>query len=153
MSKEKKKELSAQQREFCRLVVSGASNRQAYAQAFGCKLDSASASATKLLKKAYIQTEISRLREKGRDRERKRDDRALWSKAERMERLQEWAERSAEAGEINAAVRCVDVLNKMDGAYEPQKVEVSTDADMLRAILSRTNAEPMVRASSDNATI
>ncbi len=120
-----KKELTAQQREFCRLVVSGSSNRQAYAQAFGCKPVSASASATKLLKRAYIQAELSRLRAKGRDRERKRDDRALWTKRERMAKLQGWAEVSAEAGEIATAVKCVAELNKMDGAYEPEQLEVS----------------------------
>ncbi len=144
MSKDKKSSgLTAHAKMFCRLIaVEGMKQGPAYAQAFGCKGNSAGTLAGRLLKKVEVQREIQRLSTRA---QQVAEAASLWSKAERMERLQEWAERSAEAGEINAAVRCVDVLNKMDGAYEPQKLEVSTDADMLRAILSRTNAEPMVR--------
>lgn len=120
--------LNERQREFCRLVVSGVSQRQAYAQAFECKLDSAGQCATKLMKRAYIQEEVSRLRELAKDRERKRDvraiERAIWSKHERMVRIQEWAELCAEAGKIAEALRCVQELNKMDGAYEQEVVNL-----------------------------
>ena len=121
--------LNEQQREFCRLVVSGISQRKAYAQAFKCQIESAGQSATKLMKKAYIQEEISRLREKAHERERKRDERAIeraiWSKHERMVKIQGWAEESAEAGKIAEALRCVQELNKMDGAYEQEVVNLS----------------------------
>jgi len=121
--------LNEQQREFCRLVVSGISQRKAYAQAFKCQIESAGQSATKLMKKAYVQEEISRLREKAHERERKRDERAIeraiWTKHERMLRIQGWAEESAEAGKIAEALRCVQELNKMDGAYEQEVVNLS----------------------------
>lgn len=143
MSKEKSKGLTAQQKLFCRLIaVEGMKQGPAYAQAFGCKGNSAGTLAGRLLKKVEVKREIQRLSTRV---QQVAEVAAIWSKTERMERLQEWAERAAEEGEINAAVRCVDVLNRMDGAYEPEKVEVSTDADMLRAILSRTNSEPMVK--------
>ena len=121
--------LNEQQREFCRLVVSGISQRKAYAQAFKCQIESAGQSATKLMKKAYVQEEISRLREKAHERERKRDERAIeraiWSKHERMVKIQEWAEESAAVGKIAEALRCVQELNKMDGAYEQEVVNLS----------------------------
>ena len=120
-----KGKLTEQHREFCRLVVSGVSQRRAYMQVFECKPDSAGACATKLMRKAYIQEEVSRLRERVRDRERKRDDKVIWSKVERLAQLQGWAVQCAEAGEFATAVRCVAEMNKMDGAYEPEQVEVS----------------------------
>ena len=120
-----KDKLTEQHREFCRLVVSGVSQRKAYMQVFDCKPESAAACATKLMRRAYIAEEVSRLREKVRDRERKRDDKVIWSKVERLAQLQEWAVQSAEAGEISTAVKCVAEMNKMDGAYEPEQVEVS----------------------------
>ena len=121
--------LNEQQREFCRLVVSGISQRKAYAQAFKCQIESAGQSATKLMKKAYVQEEISRLREKAHECERKRDERAIkraiWTKQERQVKIQEWAEESAAAGKIAEALRCVQELNKMDGAYEQEVVNLS----------------------------
>ena len=66
-------------------------------------------------------------------------------KAERMERLQGWAEAAAEVGRIGDAVRCVDLLNKMDGAYEPERLEVTGDEAFRAAVLGRTGCEPMVR--------
>lgn len=137
------KGLNAQQKLFCRLIaVDGMKQGPAYAQAFGCKGNSAGTLAGRLLKKVEIQREIQRLSTKV---QQAAEAAGVWSKAERMERLQEWAERSAEAGEVGAAVRCVDVMNRMDGAYEPEKVAVSAEGDLLRAMLARTNGEPMVR--------
>lgn len=135
--------LTAQQKLFCRLIaVDGMKQGPAYAQAFGCKGNSAGTLAGRLLKKVEIQREIQRLSTKA---QQAAEAAGVWSKTERMERLQEWAERSAEAGEVGAAVRCVDVMNRMDGAYEPEKVAVSAEGDLLRAMLARTNSEPMVR--------
>ena len=130
MSAENEKDkLTEQHREFCRLVVSGISQRKAYAQAFGCQLESAGQSATKLMKRAYIQEELGRLREKSQECERKRDERAIkraiWTKHERMVKIQEWAEESAAAGKIAEALRCVQELNQMEGAYEQEVVNLS----------------------------
>lgn len=124
-------ELNEKQREFCRLIVSGISQRKAYAQAFGCQESTAGQSATKLMKKAYIQEEISRLKAKERsrmlDRERKRDDRAIGSKLDRMELLWGMACDSKDAGNVNEAVNCVRELNRMDGAYEQAEANVQVN--------------------------
>ena len=125
-------ELSEQQREFCRLVAAGKSGRQAYADAYGCDLASAAASACRMLKRDYIQAEINRLteatREAARERNAVREKKVIGDKTDRMEMLWRMARESEAAGDINEAVNCVKELNKMDGAYEPEQVQVQSVA-------------------------
>ncbi len=117
--------LTEEQKVFCRLVaVDGVKQGAAYAQVFGCKANSASTLASRLLQKVEIREEIERLTL------RKVDKRAevaisglVWSKEVRMEKLQEWAELCVQNGDVATAIRAVDVLNKMDGAYAPVQVE------------------------------
>lgn len=114
--------LNEKQRVFCRLIaVERLNQSEAYSQAFGCKTNSAATLAGRLLKKVEVQEEIQRLSTKV---NRAAESVGIWTKLERMERLQEWAELSAEAGKVTDAVNCVRELNRMDGAYEPEKVEV-----------------------------
>lgn len=135
--------LTKEQRVFCRLVaVDGVKQGAAYAQAFGVKANSAATLAGRLLKRVEIVEEIQRLSTRA---EEVRDRVAVWSKAERMERLQGWAEAAGEEGRYGDAVRCVDLLNKMDGAYEPERVEVVGDEAFRAAVLGRTGLEPMVK--------
>lgn len=142
--------LTKEQRLFCRLVaVEGMRQGAAYAQAFGVKPNSAATLAGRLLKKVEIVEEINRLSTRA---EEVKDKAALWSKAERMERLQAWAEGAAEVGRIGDAVRCVDLLNKMDGAYEPERVEVTGDEAFRAAVLGRTCMEPMVRGGNNTTS-
>ena len=117
-------ELSEQQRDFCRMVARGMSGRQAYAEAYGCELKSAAAAASRLLKRDYIQAELNRLTAAARELSRERDAQAIGDKAERMEMLWRMARDSEEAGNVADAVKCVAELNKMDGAYEPEQVQV-----------------------------
>ena len=116
--------LNDQHREFCRLVVSGMSHRR-----------------------AYIAEELSRLREKARDRERKRDDKAIGDRESRMQMLWRMAQSSEETGNVNDAVRCLAEMNRMDGAYEPARVELGSVEEVRRAVLEQTGLEPMVRDS------
>ena len=117
-------ELSEQQREFCRRVAKGMSGRQAYAEAYGWDMKSAAAAASRLLKRDYIQAELNRLTAAARELSRQRDVQAIGDKAERMEMLWRMARDSEEAGNVNEAVKCVAELNRMDGAYEPEQVQV-----------------------------
>ena len=136
------KGLSAQERVFCGLIVDGVKQGAAYAQAFGCKTSSAGTLAGRLLKRVEIKEEIERLKLRFVEVKEKA---VLWSKAVRMERLQQMAEVAQEGGEYNAACRCIDIMNRMDGAYEPTKLEVSGDDAFRAAVLGRTAAEPMIR--------
>lgn len=136
------KGLSAQERVFCGLIVDGIKQGAAYAQAFGCKSSSAGTLAGRLLKRVEIKQEIERLKLRFVEVQEKA---VLWSKAVRMERLQRMAERAEEKEEFNAACKCIDLLNKMDGAYEPTKLEVTGDEAFRAAVLGRTGLEPMVK--------
>lgn len=122
----------AQQR-FCRLIaVEGMSATAAYMQVSGCKPNSAATIAARWLKKVEIAQEVERLstaakaaKERAREREsRAKESARIWSKVERMEQLQRWAEEAAGEGRYADSIRAVAELNKMDGAYEPEKVQL-----------------------------
>lgn len=110
------------------MMARGMSGRQAYAEAYGCELKSAAAAASRLLKRDYIQAELNRLTAAARELSRARDAQAIGDKAERMEMLWRMARDSEEAGNVGDAVRCVAELNRMDGAYEPEQVQVQAVA-------------------------
>lgn len=111
-------ELSEQQREFCRLVVRGLPGSEAYRTAYGCGEKSAESGASRLLRNAKVQEEIARLRSAA-------DRRAVMDRQERMERLSKAVEDCQREGKYGDMVRNIAELNKMDGAYEPEKLEVS----------------------------
>lgn len=117
-------ELSEQQKEFCRKFAKGMCGRQAYAEAYGCDVRSAAAAASRLLKRDYIQAELNRLTAAARELSRQRDAQAIGDKVERMEMLWRMARDCEEAGNVTDAVGCIRELNKMDGAYEPEQVQV-----------------------------
>ena len=119
------RELTEQQREFCRLIARGQSGRAAYAAAFGCSEGSAASAASRLLRRDYIRAEIDRLSAAARELSRQRDARAVGDKAERMEMLWRMARDCEQAGNVGDAVRCIAELNRLDGAYEPERVQVA----------------------------
>lgn len=125
-------ELTEQQREFCRLVAKGMCGRQAYAAAYGCDLASAASSASRMLKRDNITAEINRLtaatREAAQERNAGRERKVIGDKMDRMEMLWRMAQDSEEAGNVGDAVKCVAELNRMDGAYEPEQVQVEAVA-------------------------
>lgn len=111
--------LNEQQCEFCRLVVRGLSGTAAYMKAYpGCGEKSAESGASRLLRSAKVQEEIARLRSSA-------DRRAVMDRQERMERLSQAAEVCQREGRYGEMVRQIAELNRMDGAYEPERVEVS----------------------------
>ena len=110
--------LNEQQCEFCRLVVRGLSGTAAYMKAYGCGEKSAESGASRLLRSAKVQEEIARLRSAA-------DRRAVTDRQERMERLSKAAEVCQREGRFGEMVRQIAELNRMDGAYEPERVEVS----------------------------
>lgn len=119
------RELTEQQKEFCRLVARGQSGRQAYAAAFGCNEASAASSASRMLKRDNIRKEISSLTAAARELSRQRDARAVLTREQRMEMLSQSAQECRDAGDMKYMVACLAELNRMDGAYEPEKVAVA----------------------------
>lgn len=134
--------LSDQQREFCRLVARGLSGREAYAQAFGCAAGSAGSAASRMLKRVYIREEINRLSAAAREIARQRDAVAVGDRVERMQMLWQMARDARDAGEVADAVRCIAELNRMDGCYEPERVQVAAVSCSFDAIMEGLLGRP-----------
>lgn len=129
------RELTERQREFCRRVAKGQSGRAAYAAAFGCSEGSAASAASRMLRRVYIRQEVDRLTEAARELSRLRDCQAIGDKAERMEMLWRMACDCEQAGNVGEAVRAIAELNKMDGAYEPEQVQVQAVSLSFEALM------------------
>ena len=128
-------ELNERQRLFCREVAKGTAPRLAYIAAFDCKETTAAANACRMMKKANIQAEISRLKAKGaalvaEAREEGREVRALWGRAEKMERLQRVFELSVSEGKFSDAIGAIRELNRMDGDYRSADSETNVQVNV-----------------------
>lgn len=132
MARVKKGELTEAQREWCRLVVSGVSKGDAYRKAFnksGASAAAVSKAANRLSNNEGVLSYLSELRGQA-------DRRAILSREERMRMLSSSASLCAEGGQVQDMVRCIAELNKMDGAYEPEKVAMEVQALSVSAVLA-----------------
>ena len=131
------------------MAVERLNQTEAYAQAFGCKRNSAATLAGRLMKRVEIQDEIQRLSTEVKVCTVRAAVAAhCWTKVERQEKLQRWADELMEAGRPAEAIRCVDILNKMDGAYVVEQEESGADAGMSalrRHVLEATSGKSMVK--------
>lgn len=135
--------------EFARLVFGGMSKAEAYRRAFlkpDMGADAARKAGNRLSHDGYV---LGRLQELN---ARMNAD-AVMSKQARMEWLSEQV-RAVKAGEsepqvVANAIRCIAELNKMDGAYEPAKVEVQGDIvkEFVRGQIERASREPLVKSA------
>lgn len=118
--------LNAKEKMFCRLVaVEGLSHTEACVQAYGVKRNSGATMAGRLMKRVEVVEEVERLTKRKNERlERRAECVGVWTKLQRMEQLQGWAKEAVQEGRFGDAIRAVAEMNKMDGSYEPEKVEV-----------------------------
>lgn len=129
--------------EFARLVFGGMSKAEAYRKAY-CKPDmspdAARRAANRLSHDDYVCEKLQEL-------EANADFSAVLSKHARMVMLSEMAEKCSESNDVRGMVACIAELNKMDGAYEPAKLEVQGDIvrDFVRAQIEKASAEPLVK--------
>ena len=132
MARVKRGELTEAQREWCRLVVQGVSKGDAYRKAFnknGASAAAVSKAANRLSNNAGILSYLSELRGQA-------DRKAILSREERMRMLSSSASLCQEGGQVQDMVRCIAELNKMDGAYEPEKVAMEVQALSVSAVLA-----------------
>lgn len=132
MARVRKGELTAAQEEWCRLVVQGVSKGDAYRKAFnksGASAAAVSKAAARLSHNEGILSYLSVLRGQA-------DRRAVLSREERMRMLSSSASLCHEGGQVNEMVRCIAELNKMDGAYEAEKVQVEVETLTVSAVLA-----------------
>ena len=131
------------QEEYARLVSAGLSRADAYKQAYNrpdLSNDQASKNAWRLEKKREVVEKKKKLAAVA-------DVRAVIARERRMELLSARAEECYSEGKTKDMVQCIAELNKMDGAYEPAKVEVQGDIvrDFVRAQIEKASAEPLVK--------
>jgi len=128
-------ELNERQRVFARALAEGASQAAAYRKAFDCKGKSAAAvasNASRLAKNDKVREFVAQLGAAA-------DARAVLGRQERMEwlsRLVEVAERSGEPAAVANGIRAVQELNRMDGAYAPERVEARVEECAFAQVLA-----------------
>ena len=128
--------ITERQREFARLIAKGEKQGAAYRKAFNCMGQSEAAvrsNASRLAKNDNIRRFIEELRERA-------DGEAVMSRHERMVRLSRQAEEAAREGDRSGLVRVIDTLNKMDGAYKPERVRMENTmsiADIMDVLQAR----------------
>ena len=128
--------ITERQREFARLIAKGEEQGAAYRKAFNCMGQSEAAvrsNASRLAKNDNIRRFIEELRERA-------DGEAVMSRHERMVRLSRQAEEAAREGDRSGLVRVIDTLNKMDGAYKPERVRMENTmsiADIMDVLQAR----------------
>ncbi len=136
------KALNAQQMEFARLIAQGSKIAEAYRRAFDCSGKSQAAvtkAAQRLSKNVLVLDYVDTLRQ-----ETRRE--AIIDRVRRMELLSSMAEDCCEVGKVRESIAAIAELNKMDGAYEPQQVQVSGSLGVsaVVAALQAGDAEPFV---------
>lgn len=136
--------------ELVRLVEGGMARKDAYRQAFGrADMDGLTASkmASKALKKVEGLRRMGEIRVKVVKEAGEEERRMVYDKERRMRILSELVDRGLESGKPLVAINAIRELNKMDGSYEAQKVEVKEDrvavfaAEMMRQAMR----EPLVK--------
>ena len=134
----KQEKITERQREFARLVAKGEKQGAAYRMAFNCTGQSEAAvrsNASRLAKNDNILQLVEELRERA-------DDEAVIKRYERMVRLSQIVRRAGKEGSnvsIMDGLRAIQELNRMDGAYAPEKVHM--DTTMSIATIVRTLQE------------
>lgn len=110
--------LNDRQRRFAELVFKGNPHREAYISA-GYAEKGADESASRLLRNAKVRGYLESLREDARNE-------VVYTALERMRLLTDIA-KGGEDGSMSDRLRAIDLLNKMDGAYSPERHKLETD--------------------------
>ena len=132
--------LTEKQRAFCRNIVSGMTNKDAYQAAYDCSSDNAAwIESTKLLKREDIAEEIKTLRK---PIELKVQTEALTEREKKRQILWGFIHNPAVAN--NDKLRAMDILNRLDQEYinvnrniDERKTDISDiDLDKLKQLAS-----------------
>ena len=136
--------------ELARLVAGGMARKDAYRQAFGRpEMDDVTASkrASDALKKLESRRKMGEIRGKVAKAASEDERRVVYDKERRMRILSELVDRGLESGQPLVAINAIRELNKMDGSYEAQRVEVREDviARFAEEQMRLAMREPLVR--------
>ena len=135
--------MNDREREFARLLVGGMKRAEAYKRAFNKpEMDDVKASkyASRVVKKREVAEQIEALNGQ-------MDKVVVASKQERMEALSITMRGCKDTGDVHGMVKCIAELNKMDGAYEAEKVELSGQLGVgaIVAAIQGAGSRPAIR--------
>lgn len=132
--------LTEKQKSFCRNIVSGMGNKDAYLTAYNtsCKDTTAWTEATKLLNKDEIQTEIKRL---SKPLEIAAQNNALNARQKQIDFIQSRIDYCLTTGDEQSIIRYTDMLNKINALYKdteqeqkPETIVNNIDLDTLKRL-------------------
>ena len=141
------KTAAEKRKEFTQLIAGGASRADAYRKAFERPEMSnyeASRRAWGIMKTCEVAEKLEKIKEFQTEETKE----AALDRRARIGLLSMKAIESANKGRISDMVKCIAELNKMEGAYEPSKVEVSGDAveNWVKAQIEKAAEEPLVKS-------
>lgn len=114
-------------KEFARLLARGAEKKEAYLSVFGegegRSDQSIRTAASRLARLPDVQKQVQALMTRA---DAAADEKALMSRERRMKWLSDRIQGCdvTEDKEVRTAILCIQELNKMDGSYEPEKMQV-----------------------------
>ena len=162
------KDLTEKQKAFARGVFEGLSQREAYKKAYDCstkKDKTVDELASRLARNAKVKEYLEEMNKEV-------EKSAVLSKKERMEWLsrvvttpinavdgesdlcQEYTETQGETFssmkyKMPSKIQAIQELNKMDGAYEPEKIEVKSELSF-SSLLKSLPSDPLVRGTEES---
>jgi phage terminase small subunit len=108
--------LTEKQEKFCRAIVSGMTNKDAYMSAYNCQSENAAwIESTKLLNREDIQAKIKTLRK---PIELKVQTEAINARQKQIEAIQERIELCKQKDDEQSLIRYYDMLNKIYALYK-----------------------------------
>lgn len=118
--------LTEKQRAFCRNIVAGMSNKDAYISAYNSNSDNAAwIESTKLLNREDIQAEIKTLRK---PIELKVQAQALSARDKQIEFIQSRIDHCLKENDEQSIIRYTDMLNKVYALYKETETEVKPES-------------------------
>lgn len=118
--------LTEKQEKFCRAIVSGMTNKDAYMSAYNCQSENAAwIESTKLLNREDIQSKIKTLRK---PIELKVQTEAINARQKQIEAIQERIELCKQKDDEQSLIRYYDMLNKIYALYKETETEIKPES-------------------------
>jgi phage terminase small subunit len=120
--------LTEKQEKFCRAIVSGMTNKDAYMSAYNCQSENAAwIESTKLLNRDDIQAKIKTLRK---PIELKVQTEAINARQKQIEAIQERIELCKQKDDEQSLIRYYDMLNKIYALYKETETEIKPESSV-----------------------
>ena len=128
-------------KKYARLLARGIAQKEAYIKVYGDEGKSPQTIQTSASYLAYRPDVKAQVQSFAARADKLADENALMSRMRRMKWLSDRIERcdTSEDKEVRTALLCIQELNKMEGAYEPDKMQVETSMSISNIVRSLQN--------------